>query len=422
MHGVAVLGAQLEDVAHFDALGQLDGAAAARAGVAQGDAAQVGVGRDLHVAAQVHVHQMRVSGVGAHHIIGGTLQLEVGVDGHIQTHGTGKAQRRGRDLFHHGGRSQFHGGGVEQVLELDVVDFAVAAHQHGHGLAVHHEEHGLDHLRRSHLEHGAHFFHGVGRRRGDLFVGGAGLGAGGAVPDHFGAFHVGGIAAFGAGGDGVFAGIGQHHELVREIAADGAGVGFHGAEAQAQTLEDAAVGVVHQLVAFVGTGIAGIEGIGVLHDEFTAAHQAEAGADLVAELGLDLVQTHGQLAVGAHFAAHQVGDDFLMRGAKAVIAVVAVLEAQQLLAVVLPAAGLFPEVAGDDHGHEQLGETGGVHFLAHHALHVFQGLQAQRQVDVHAGGELADHAGAQQQLVADHFRFGRGFLERGDVGGAETHQ
>ena len=111
-----------------------------------------------------------------------------------------------------------------------------------------------------------------------------------------------------------------------------------------------------------------------------------------------------------------------MRGAKAVIAVVAVLEAQQLLAVVLPAAGLFPEVAGDDHGHEQLGEPGGVHFLAHHALHVFQGLQAQRQVDVHAGGELADHAGAQQQLVADHFRFGRGFLERGDVGGAETHQ
>ena len=73
MHGVAVLGAQLEDVAHFDALGQLDGATAARAGVAQGDAAQVGVGRDLHVAAQVNVHQMRVSGIGAHHVISGTL-------------------------------------------------------------------------------------------------------------------------------------------------------------------------------------------------------------------------------------------------------------------------------------------------------------------------------------------------------------
>ena len=51
-----------------------------------------------------------------------------------------------------------------------------------------------------------------------------------------------------AEGDRVLAGIGQHLELVRAGAADGAGVGRDGAELQAQAGEDARVGVVHVAV------------------------------------------------------------------------------------------------------------------------------------------------------------------------------
>jgi hypothetical protein len=40
-----------------------------------------------------------------------------------------------------------------------------------------------------------------------------------------------------------------------------------------------------------------VERIGVLHQEFARAHHAEARADLVAELGLDLVEVDRQLLV-----------------------------------------------------------------------------------------------------------------------------
>ena len=44
----------------------------------------------------------------------------------------------------------------------------------------------------------------------------------------------------------------------------------------------------------------GVKAVGVFHDEFAAAHQAETRPDLITKLGLDLVQIERQLAVGAH--------------------------------------------------------------------------------------------------------------------------
>ena len=204
-----------------------------------------------------------------------------------------------------------------------------------------------------------------------------------------------------AEGDGILTGIGQDHEFVGEIAADGAGVRFHGPEFEAQALEYAGIGVVHQLIAFFSPGDVRVKGIAVLHHELTPAHQAEAGPDLVAEFALDLVEPHGQLPVGAHFAAHQVGDHFLMGGAQAVVAFVAVLEAH--------------------HGHKQFLKAGGIDFLAHYAGDFVNDLKPQRQIDVQAGSEPAHHARAQQKFVADHLGVGRGFLEGGNVTGAEAH-
>ena len=117
--------------------------------------------------------------------------------------------------------------------------------------------------------------------------------------------------------DRVLAGIGEHVEFLRGAAADRAGVGMHGAEAQPQAREDRGVGVVHLPVALGERGLVGMEAVGVLHDEFARAHDAEARADLVAELGLDLVEVDRQLAVALQLAARQVGDDFLVRRARA---------------------------------------------------------------------------------------------------------
>ena len=110
-----------------------------------------------------------------------------------------------------------------------------------------------------------------------------------------------------------------------------------------------------------------------------------------------------------------------MRGAKAIFALIAVLEAQKLLAVMLPAACFFPQVGGLHHGHEQFTKIGLFHFFAHDAADFFDDPQAKGQVDIQPRCKPTNHARPQQELVADHFRIGRGFLECGNIAGAEAH-
>ena len=136
-------------------------------------------------------------------------------------------------------------------------------------------------------------------------------------------------------------------------------------ELEGHAAENLFVRFKHVPVAGVGARVVLVEGVGVLHQELAPAHQAEAGADFVAELGLNLVQVHGKLAVGAHFAAEKIGDDLLVRGAEAVVALVAVLEAQEFLAVVLPTPGFAPQVGGLHGRHEDFLSARPVHFLAH---------------------------------------------------------
>ena len=68
--------------------------------------------------------------------------------------------------------------------------------------------------------------------------------------------------------------------------------GFHRAEAQAAAGENPRIDLVHLPVGLVETGLIDMEGIGVLHQELAGAHDAEAGPDLVPELGLNLVKSH----------------------------------------------------------------------------------------------------------------------------------
>ena len=414
-------------MADFDAALDLKGLAAFGAGVAGHGVAKVNVfDGQLDVADEAEVAHMLIGLVGAGYPVVAGLEFLVGVDlvHALEAGGAGKAHGGAGHGFHLFGSGELDVVGVDEVGQLDLIEFAVAAQEHGHRLAVGHEEQGLDEFVGRGAHEGHEFFDGVLAGGVQLFHGGAGSGVLLELGLDGGAFHVGGPGAFrpvGAGGDGVFAGFGEHHELMGEVAADGAGVGFHGAEVEAHAGEYLVVGFLHGSVALVRAFVVHVEGVGVLHEEFAAAHEAEAGAHFVAVLGLDLVQVQGELAIGLHFAAQEVGHDFFVGRAKAVVAVVAVLEAQEFLAVLLPAAGLFPELAGLDHGQEGFKGTGFVHFAAHDGLGLFKGAKAQRQPGVDAGSELADHARAHQQLVADNFGVGRGFFEGGDVVTAPAH-
>ena len=107
-----------------------------------------------------------------------------------------------------------------------------------------------------------------------------------------------------------------------------------------------------------------------------------------------------------------------MRGADDEVAAMAVLEAEELGAVDVPAAGLLPDLARDDHRDEDLLGADGVHLLADDGLDLHERAPGERQVAVEAGGGLADHAGAQQQAMASELGLGGILLEGGCVGPA----
>jgi hypothetical protein len=71
-----------------------------------------------------------------------------------------------------------------------------------------------------------------------------------------------------------------------------------------------------------------MERVGVLHDEFAAAHDAKTRPYLVAELQLDLIEIDRQLAIALQFAPRNVGDHLFVRRAHHKVTLVAILDAQ----------------------------------------------------------------------------------------------
>ncbi len=195
-------------------------------------------------------------------------------------------------------------------------------------------------------------------------------------------------------------------------AADRPVVRGDGPEAQAQAGENPHVRIVHDLVRLQHRVLVGVEGVCILHDELARAHHAETRPHLVAEFRLDVVEIEWKLLVALDLLARDVGDDFLGCGLDDEVALMAVLQAQELRAVLVPAARLLPQLCRLDDRHQELDGSGCVHFLAHHRLDLAQNAQAERKPRVDAGCEPLDHARAQHQPVAGELGLGRRFLER----------
>ena len=221
--------------------------------------------------------------------------------------------------------------------------------------------------------------------------------------------------------DLALAGGGEDDEFMAEIAADGAGVGAHGNGLQAHAGEGAQIGDEHLVVGMARASRVQIEGVSVLHQEFARAHHAKARAHLVAELPLDVIEIERQILVGAHIGAEDLRDHLFIGGTKEHLALVAILDAQHLLAIGLIAAALAPQISGLDDRHEQFHGARPVLLLAHDLLDLAQHPQAQRQPGVDTGGLLPHHARAQHQAVRDDFRLLGRFAERGEEESGQTH-
>ena len=120
------------------------------------------------------------------------------------------------------------------------------------------------------------------------------------------------------GGNGArrFAVFRRHHEFMAGVAADGAALRLDRQVTEPGTLEDAAIGRVHLLVAPVEGLQRDVETVGVLHEEFAGAEHAEPRPLLVAKLRLHLVERQGHLPIARQAAGNQLGDDLLVRRAQ----------------------------------------------------------------------------------------------------------
>ena len=169
-----------------------------------------------------------------------------------------------------------------------------------------------------------------------------------------------------------------------------------------------------QRVGLVQALVGGVEAVRVLHLELAAAQHAGAGAGLVAVLGLDLVEDHRQVLVGRALVLDREGEDLLVGGAEEVVGALAVLEAEEQVAVLLPAAAGLVGLLGQQGRQQDLLAADGVHLLADDAGDVLQDLLAQRQPRPDAGGGAADVPGADEQLVAGGLGVGRVVAQRLD--------
>ncbi len=315
-------------------------------------------------------------------------------------------------------------GSPATAAELGLAQLVVAPQHHQNGLPIGHQHQAL-HLRRfGQPGEPRHVGDRLAARRVERLGAEIAFGIGnGGLGGHRRRFlEVGRIAADLADRHQVFAGVGRHHELVRLAAAHGAGMRLDHQVLESAAVEDAAVGVVVPVVGNVEAGLVHVEAVGILHQELPHAQHAGFGSRLIAKLGLNLIPDLGKLLVAAQFAAGDGGHDFFVRHAQAQVAPEAVFQAEHVVAHDVPAARFLPDLGRVERRQHQLLCADGVHLLAHDALDLQQGSLRQEEVAVDARRKLPDVPSAQQQLVADHLRFSRGFPQRGNEQLAPEHR
>ena len=222
-----------------------------------------------------------------------------------------------------------------------------------------------------------------------------------------------GVAAFGPD-EGVLADRRGVQELLAAGAAHQPVVGRDDDVLEAEPLEDALVRVPLPLVRGIQPLVGVVERVGVLHRELATPQQARAGARLVAVLVLDLVDRERQILVRRVQVLHEQREELLVRRGQEVVRVLAVLQAEDAVAVRLPSAGLLVGITRHQRGEVHFVRTGVRHLVADDRLDLGLDPQAQRQPREDARRLAPDVTGADQQPVRRDLGVGGVFAERAE--------
>ncbi len=230
-----------------------------------------------------------------------------------------------------------------------------------------------------------------------------------------------GVARFAAERHVVLARFGGDHELLRLAAPHRARVRLDGQILKTAAIEDAAVSHPMLLVADVEPFRRQVERVAVFHRELTDAQQARFGTRFVAEFRLNLIPDLGQLLVAAQLAARDEGHVLLVRHGQAQLASEAILQLEEVIAHHVVAARFLPQLGRVQRGQKKLLGADGIHLLADDGGDLQN--RALREIEevVDSGGEGPDITRAEQELVADGLRLGRGLAQGGDEEMAPEH-
>ncbi len=425
-HGLAVARAQLEDVAHLHPAHRAHGRPTLRAGIPFTGGGNIQYLVGLVISPVIDVAQVIALSVGARH------QVVTGRDGVIddhqhvfQPHRRGIARHRPNraDLVLRGRAQRL---GLERIGQLGLVDFHIAAHHRedkalAFGLAAwegvfllgdcRHHKHSLGGAGGRYTQEGGQIVDGLAVRCGHRLDRQQSFCSRQAFA-HVGNLAVGREPARIAQQQRVFANRSEEHVLVGQLAAHHAGIRLDGDHRQPAAVENAEVGLVMVFVLAVQAFPIGIQAVAVFHGELAHPDQAGARAWVITELGLQVINELGQLAIGVDLAPHQVGHRFFVGHGQHHIAPRAILEATHLSVDLIPAAGLLPDIRRLDHRHGQLLAADGIHLLADDGLDLIHRPAGQRQIRENPGRQLADEPGPQQQLMAGYIRIGRRIAQR----------
>jgi hypothetical protein len=192
--------------------------------------------------------------------------------------------------------------------------------------------------------------------------------------------HVGSVIAGITQNDGILSDRSQKHELMGDVSAHHTGIGFDRYHLRhADTLEDALVCCVAFLVILLQIFLAGMEGVSILHRKLTHTDQSGSRTGLITEFCLDLIDHKRIFGVALCILAYKVYGCLLVGHAEYHFGIVAVGEAQQLIADAIVTAGLIPQRSRHDNRELHFLAVDFVHLLAQDLLD-FAHNAAQRQI------------------------------------------
>ena len=224
--------------------------------------------------------------------------------------------------------------------------------------------------------------------------------------------HIRFIITFGADDERVLADIRNEHKFVRHAAAHHIGVALYRNKIlYAATTENAIICLITFIVITEEVVPGGMEGVCVLHGKLSDADKSAAGARLVTEFCLYLINHIRKLSVCLRRYARKMNGSFLVRHSEYHIGAVSVLEAKQLATDGIISAGFPPYRRRHCDGEKHFLTADSVHFLAQNVFNLSRYTLCGRIERKNARSDLLYISSSDHQRVARNLTIRRSFLE-----------